>query len=136
MSLHSGLGNLMLVIDSGVNIEKILKIADSIDQQPVKDGSEVAILRYSSSDAVSKIINEGIGRKQKQAQQVHSGEEGKAVSDSRLNAVVLFGDRSAREYMKSLIRLLDVPSPETQGGLTFIFSRTQMQQSLQRSLTV
>lgn len=116
-----GPGNLMLVIDSGVNIEKILKIAESIDQQPVKDGSEVAILRYSSSDAVSKIINEGIGRKQKQAQQVHSGEEGKAVSDSRLNAVVLFGDRSAREYMKSLIRLLDVPSPETQGRINLYF---------------
>ncbi len=116
-----GPGNLMLVIDSGVNIEKILKIVESIDQKPVKDGSEVVILRYSSSDAVSKIINEGIGRKQRSVQQVQAGEEGRAVADMRLNAVVLFGDRGAREYMKSLIALLDVPSPETQGRINLYF---------------
>ena len=45
----------------------------------------------------------------------------KAVSDSRLNAVVLFRGQEAREYMKSLIRLLDVPSPETQGRINLYF---------------
>lgn len=116
-----GPGNLLLVIDSGLNMEKILSIIDSIDQPSMREGPEIVFLRNSSADTVAKILNEGMGRKLRGVPQQAAVEEMKAVADQRLNAVILFGDRGIRESMKSLIELIDVPSPEAQGRINVYF---------------
>lgn len=116
-----GPGNLLLVIDSGLNMEKILSIVDSIDQPSMREGPEIVFLKYSSADTVAKILNEGMGRKLRGVPQQAAIEEMKAVADQRLNAVILFGDRGVRESTKSLITLLDVPSPEAQGRINVYF---------------
>lgn len=128
-----GPGNLILVIDSGLNIEKILSVIDNIDQPAMREIPEIIYLKYGSADAVARIINEGMAKK-KVTPQV-SAEEPKAVSDSRLNAVILFGDRNSRETMKSLIDLLDVPPREAQGRINVYFlenaDATEMVKSLE-----
>jgi general secretion pathway protein D len=116
-----GPGNLLLVIDSGLNIEKILSIVDVIDQPSVREEPEIVLLKYSSADAITKILNEGISRKTKAMPGQPSAGEAKAVADPRLNAVVLFGDKGMRESLKGLIALLDVPSPEAQGRINVYF---------------
>ncbi len=116
-----GPGNLLLVIDSGLNMEKILSIVDSIDQPSIKEGPEIVMLKYASADALAKILNEGMARKLRAGAQPSVVEEARAVADPRLNAVVLFGDRGARESMKSLIELLDIPSAEAQGRINVYF---------------
>lgn len=117
-----GPGNLLLVVDSGLNMEKILSLIESIDQPSMREGPEILFLKYSSADAVAKMLNEGLSRKVKAGAQPATGiEEAKAVADQRLNAVVLFGDKGARESMKSLIALLDVPSAEAQGRINVYF---------------
>lgn len=116
-----GPGNLLLVIDSGLNIEKILSIIDSIDQQSMREGPEIVFLKYSSADTVAKMVNEGMGHKARPAQQPLTVEEARAVADQRLNAVLLFGDKGARESMKSLIGLVDIPSQEAQGRINVYF---------------
>ncbi|MCL5022312.1 MAG: type II secretion system secretin GspD [Nitrospirae bacterium] len=116
-----GPGNLLLVIDSGLNIEKILSLVDSIDQPATREGPEIVFLKHSSADTVAKLINEGMSRRTRGAQLPVGGEETKAVADHRLNAVVLFGDRGARESMKSLISLIDIPSPEALGRINVYF---------------
>jgi len=116
-----GPGNLLLVIDSGLNIEKIISIVDSIDQPPVREGAEIVFLKYSSADAVAKLLNEGLGRRAKTTPQPSTSEEAKAMADPRLNAVILFGDKGVRESMKGLIALLDIPSPDAQGRINVYF---------------
>lgn len=116
-----GPGNLLLVIDSGLNMEKILSIVDSIDQPSMREGPEIVFLKHSSADAVAKILNEGMSRKLRGMPQQTAAEEMKAVADQRLNAVILFGDRGVRESTKSLIELIDVPSPEAQGRINVYF---------------
>lgn len=116
-----GPGNLLLIIDSGLNIEKILSIIQSIDQPALKEGPEMVFLKHSGADAVAKILNDGMGQKPRTPQQPLAVEEAKAVADTRLNAVVLFGDRGARESMKALIALLDVPSREAVGRINVYF---------------
>ena len=112
-----GPGNMLLVIDSGLNIEKVLSIIDAIDQPSLREEPDIVFLRYSSADAVAKMINEGIGQSRvrgapgKQSRMKKT----KAVADQRLNAVILFGDKGMRESMKSLIAAIDVPSPDAQG---------------------
>lgn len=113
-----GPGNLLLVIDSGLNIEKINSILDNIDQPAIGDGPEIIFLKHASADAVAKILNEGTIRRLPGPPQPA---EARVVADQRLNAVVLFGDKGVREFMKGLIALLDVPSPEAQGRISVYF---------------
>jgi general secretion pathway protein D len=116
-----GPGNLLLVIDSGLNIEKILSILENIDQPSMREVPELIFLKYSSADAVAKMLNEGISRRARGAPQQVITEEAKVVADQRLNAVVLFGDKGVRESVKSLIALVDVPSREAQGRINVYF---------------
>lgn len=116
-----GPGNLLLVIDSGLNMEKVLSILGNIDQPSMKEGPEIVFLKYSSADTVSKILSDGMAKKSKVAQQPAATEDIKAIADTRLNAVVIFGDRTARDSMKSLITLLDIPSPEAIGRINVYF---------------
>jgi len=114
-----GPGNMLLVIDSGSNIEKVLSIIDSVDQPYLLEEPDMVFLKHASADAVARIITEGLSRAAR-PQQAGAG-EAKSIADPRLNAVILFGDRGTRESMKSLIKLLDVPSPEAQGRINVYF---------------
>jgi len=115
-----GPGNMLLVIDSGSNIEKILSIIDTVDQPYLLEEPDIVFLKHASADAVARIITEGLSRGARPQQAAGAG-EAKSIADPRLNAVVLFGDRGTRESMKSLIKLLDVPSPESQGRINVYF---------------
>ncbi len=118
-----GPGNLLLVIDSGLNVEKILSLVELIDRPSTTEMPEVIPLKYSSADAVAKILNEGLGKVKARPVpgQQSSIEVASAVADQRLNAIILFGDRGGRESMKALISLLDTPSPGAQGRINVYF---------------
>ncbi|MCX7913303.1 MAG: type II secretion system secretin GspD, partial [Thermodesulfovibrionales bacterium] len=115
-----GPGNLILVIDSGLNIEKIQSIINQIDQPRVIEGPEIVFLKHASADSVAKIINEGM-RKGRPPIQPIGVDEPRAVADQRLNAVILFGDKGSRQAMKSLINLLDIKAPDTLGRINIYF---------------
>ncbi|MBZ0154606.1 MAG: type II secretion system secretin GspD [Alphaproteobacteria bacterium] len=117
-----GPGNMLLVIDSGLNIEKVLSIIEVIDQPSSMEEPALVFLKNSSADAVAKVLNEGMGRRQQTTiPQAAAGEVARAVADTRLNAVILFGDRGTKESMKSLIAHLDAPSPEALGRINVYF---------------
>ncbi len=118
-----GPGNMLLVVDSGLNIEKILSLLDEIDMPSVSETPEVIPLKYSSADAVAKILNEGLSKGKPRAVpgQPLTPEGAQAVADPRLNAVILFGDKGIRASMKALVALIDIPSPEAQGRINVYF---------------
>ncbi len=116
-----GPGNLILVIDSGLNIQKILEILNNIDQPIAKEGPEIIYLKHSSADSIAKILNEGMRKSRPTVQPLVGIDEPRAVADQRLNAVVLFGDRALRQSMKSLISLLDVKASDALGRINIYF---------------
>lgn len=118
-----GPGNMLLAVDSGLNIEKIMSILEIIDKPMASEMPEVVPLRHASADAVARILNDGLARTKTRAVpgQTGGGEGGLAVADQRLNAIILFGDRGTRESMKAVISLLDTPSPEAQGRVNVFF---------------
>jgi general secretion pathway protein D len=118
-----GPGNMLLVVDSGLNIEKILSLLDEIDKPSVTEIPEVVPLRHASAETVAKILNDGLGKTRARVipGQPVSPESAQAVADQRLNAVILFGDRGIRESMKAVIALIDVPSPSAQGRVNVYF---------------
>ncbi|MGD0282618.1 MAG: type II secretion system secretin GspD [Dissulfurispiraceae bacterium] len=114
-----GPGNLLLVVDSGLNIEKILSLADMIDKPSVTDLPEVIALKYANADTVAKVLAEGIAKARTRVTpgQPVGAEGATAIADQRLNAVILIGDSAARQTMKALIKAIDIPSPEAQGRI-------------------
>lgn len=127
-----GPGNLLLVIDSGLNIEKAIALLETADQPFLREPPEMVFLKHATADAVVKVINEGMlgrgkakgqpgqpdrpGQPDQPVQPGYYKEDVKLVADNRLNAVILFGDRDVRGFIKSLIELVDVPAPETTQG--------------------
>lgn len=116
-----GPGNMLLVVDSGLNVEKVLSIVEVIDQPSSMEEPVFVFLKNSSADAVARVLNEGLGRHQQGASARAAAETARAVADTRLNAVILFGDRATKESMKSLIAHLDAPSPEALGRINVYF---------------
>ncbi|MEK7680414.1 MAG: type II secretion system secretin GspD [Deltaproteobacteria bacterium] len=120
-----GPGNLLLVIDSGLNIEKVIALLETVDKPLLREPPEMVFLKHATADAVVKVINEGmLGRGKAKGQPGQPDQPGKSgykedvkvTADNRLNAVILFGDKDVRGFIKSLIELVDVPAPETPQG--------------------
>jgi len=124
-------GNLILLVDTALNTEKLIKILKKIDQPTTVNLPELVILKYATADEIAKILNEGLnttgikGRKTTTA---------KVVPYERLNAVVLFGEKSEVESLKRLIALLDVPSAQTQGRVNVYFLENADAESLAKIL--
>ncbi|MFQ3573368.1 MAG: type II secretion system secretin GspD [Thermodesulfovibrionales bacterium] len=113
-------GNILLIVDSGLNIEKLISLIESVDQPFVVNEPDIVYLTNSSADAVAKIINEGIAKKQKSGH-TQQTEEHKAIPDTRLNAVMLFGDRGFKELSKNIIREIDKPASTRTGKMHVYF---------------
>ncbi|OGW36722.1 MAG: type II secretion system protein GspD [Nitrospirae bacterium RBG_13_39_12] len=129
-----GPSNMLMVVDSVTNMDKVLEILDAIDKPGVEE-PEIVLLKYANADDVAKIITEAMGissRTQtpgvRTTRSVGAGgtvsvEEARAnvFADVRLNAVVLLADKQEKEAMKRIIALLDVPLPEATSKINVCF---------------
>lgn len=110
-----GPGNLMLVVDSALNIQKILGLVKMIDAEQERGGAELVFLKNASAESVAIVVREWIGNKDKGAvkpgQPAGSG-TGTVISDTRLNALLVFGSDSLKEDVKRLVAVIDVAPPE------------------------
>ena len=113
-----GPGNLLLVMDSGLVIEKVLNIVYAIDKPFEAEEPEVVYLENSDAEEVGRVLNEGI---QKNAQARGVKPSAKAVPVKRINALVLFGSRAERASLIKLIRSLDVEQKSERGVIKVYF---------------
>ena len=113
-----GPGNLILVMDSGLVIEKVLKIIVAIDKPFVTEEPEVVYLENSDAGEVARVLNEGV---QKSAQIRGVKASAKAVPVKRINAIVLFGSKADRTSMLKLISRLDIEPLTEQGVINVYF---------------
>lgn len=118
-----GPGNLLLAVDSGLNIEKILSLVEHIDKPSSAEIPEVIRLKNASADTITKLLNEGFakGKAGRGPGQQAMMDGAMAVADQRLNAIILFGDQSIRESIKLLISVIDTASPEAMGRVNVFF---------------
>ena len=110
-----GQGNSVLMIDTSLNIKKILKIVDLLDVKGDDYLPEVITLEHADVEEVIGILNEGAGgggQRKGRAPPGGGGSAGgvKLMSDKRLNAIIIFGTPAEVTRYKELIALLDVPS--------------------------
>ncbi|NTV49028.1 MAG: type II secretion system secretin GspD [Geobacteraceae bacterium] len=111
-----GPGNLLLMVDSSINIRKLHGILQTIDTERTREGLEIIYLKNASAESAAKTV-----------QQWLSGSDGKAagqpaapaassttsvMADQRLNALLIFGNETTKKAIRELIEKLDVAPPE------------------------
>ncbi len=118
--------NALIVVDTALNIEKILRIIEVVDKGVEGEGFEFIYLRYADADAVSRILGQVVGqvgtyKPQKgkvpaappfQGRSFQGGGV-KIIPDSRLNALIIVGPSAQIEEYKRFIAALDVELPAT-----------------------
>jgi general secretion pathway protein D len=109
-----GPGNLLLVVDSALNIQKVVGLVDKIDTEQQREGAELVFLKNASAESVANVVKDWIGTKDKSGTKTagQSGSGGTVVADSRLNALVVFGSETLKEDVKRLVKVIDVIPPE------------------------
>lgn len=117
--------NILLVVDSDLNVQKILGILKIVDSSQKREGAELVFLKYATSENVANVIREWMGVKEKGArtagQSVSVASGGLIVPDSRLNALIIFGSDRDKEDIKRLISMVDVPSPTSSSKINVYY---------------
>ncbi|MCM2357228.1 MAG: type II secretion system secretin GspD [Geobacteraceae bacterium] len=109
-----GPANMVLVVDSSLNIQKILGIVQLIDTDQRRDRAELIFLQNAGADNVAKVVQEWLKSRDKSGKPPAAGAGGGiVVADTRLNALVVFGSDKDKEDVKSLVTMLDVVPPTT-----------------------
>ena len=107
-----GSANMILVVDSALNIQKILGILKHLDTDQVREGAELVFLKNAAADSVATLVKDWLAGKQS-AKPGQAAAAAPLVADNRLNAVIIFGSDKDKEDIKKLIALVDVVPPTT-----------------------
>jgi general secretion pathway protein D len=113
-----GPGNMLLTVDSAINIQKLLGILQLIDTDQRRGGGEVVFLKNASAESAANLVREWLGSRDKgqkpagqNGQGISSAAGGLVVPDTRLNALILFGSEKDKDDIKKLIAVIDVVPP-------------------------
>lgn len=116
-----GPGNMLLLVDSAMNTNKVLNILQLIDGEQPRQGPELVFLKNAAADTVASIVRDWIGGKSAPrpaaaGQAAASASAGAGVGvlvvpDTRLNALIIFGSDKDKDDIKQLIAMLDVVPP-------------------------
>ncbi|KAF0219753.1 MAG: proteinral secretion pathway protein [Geobacteraceae bacterium] len=119
-----GPGNMILLVDSAFNTQKVLGILQLIDTEH-REGAELVFLKNASADSVASVVREWLGGKDKTpkpaGQAAGVGVGALIVPDTRLNALIIFGNDKDKEDIKSLVALIDVVPPTTSSKINVYY---------------
>ncbi len=126
-----GPANMLLVVDSALNIHKVHDIVKAIDGDMHRDGAELVFLKHAAADNVADVVREWLfgrdrstarpGTQAGSSQGKSTGLGGLLVPDTRLNAVIIFGTDKDKADIKKLIALVDVPPPSSSSKINVYY---------------
>ncbi len=111
-----GPGNLILMVDSSLNVRKLKSILETIDTERTRDGIEIVYLKNASAETVATTIRQWLsGSDSKITAQPAgntAGTAGSVLADLRLNALLVFGNDTIKRAVREMVMKLDVAPPE------------------------
>jgi len=114
-----GPGNLILMVDSSLNIRKLHEILQTIDSERTREGLEIIYLKNASAESVATTIRQWLtGSESKSSGPAAAAAAatgtgaGSVLADQRLNALLVFGSDKTKNAVRELVAKLDVASPE------------------------
>jgi general secretion pathway protein D len=111
-----GPGNLLLMVDSAINIRKLHAILQTIDTERSREGLEIIYLKNASAESSATTIRQWLGGSDGKAggQPAPTGASSgtTVLADQRLNALLIFGSETTKSAIRELVAKLDVTPPE------------------------
>jgi len=111
-----GPGNLLLMVDSSINIRKLHGILQTIDTARSREGLEIIYLKNASAETaattVQQWLNGSDGKPGGQPAARGAGSSTNVLADKRLNALLIFGNETTKKEIRELVAKLDVIPPE------------------------
>ncbi len=112
-----GSKNALMVVDTAANVDKILKILETVDRPAGTREPELVYLRHAQAESLIQILR----HEEQRRTGLKRGPDGQPDSgislDTRLNAIILSNSPGEREYYRRFISLLDVAPPEASSRL-------------------
>lgn len=108
-------GNLLLMVDSSLNIRKLQSILQAIDTERTREGVELIFLKNAPAEATATTIRQWLGGGEAKAPgqpTAGAGAGGSVMADQRLNALLLFGNDNVKAAVREMVAKLDVAPPE------------------------
>jgi general secretion pathway protein D len=108
-----GPGNLILIVDSSLNIRKLQGILQSIDNEHAREGFEIVYLKNASAESTAATVRQWLsGSDTRPASQAGAAGAGSVLADVRLNALLISGNDKIKKGVRELVAKLDVQPPE------------------------
>ena len=113
-----GPGNLLLMVDSSLNIRKLHGILMTIDTERTREGLEIIYLKNASAENAAKTVQQWLSGTdvksggQPAAAAAGGGSTTTVLADQRLNALLIFGNETTKKTIRELVAKLDVTPPE------------------------
>lgn len=111
-----GPGNLILMVDSSLNIRKLQSILRVIDTEQTREGVEIIYLKNAAAESAATVIRQwltgGDAKSPPPAGGGSTGGVGSVLADQRLNALLVFGNDKIKGAIRDMAAKLDVAPPE------------------------
>jgi len=104
-------GNMIVLVDTVANIERIRQILERIDQSSVPE-TEVVRLQFARAADIVGLLRE-MNEDPQQADQEPANTRLQINADARTNAILITGGKRQRDNIRNLIVLLDQPREQT-----------------------
>ncbi|MDD2365523.1 MAG: type II secretion system secretin GspD [Desulfuromonadaceae bacterium] len=119
-----GPGNLLLMVDSAINVRKLHEILLTIDTARSREGLEIIYLKNASAEDASKTVQQWLsGSDGKPGGQPArgAGSTTNVIADERLNALLIFGNETTKKEIRELIEKLDVAAPDASSKINVYY---------------
>lgn len=120
-----GPGNLLLMVDSSINIRKLHAILQTIDTERTRDGLEIVYLKNASAESAATTVRQWLSGSDGKSggQPAPPGGSGatSVLADQRLNALLIFGNEPTKKEIRELVAKLDVTPPEASGKVNVYY---------------
>jgi general secretion pathway protein D len=104
-------GNMIILVDTVANVQRIRQILDRIDQSSVPE-TEVVSLQFAQASDIVALLRE-MNEDQVAADQEPVTSRLQINADTRTNSVLVTGGKRQRDTIRELITLLDKPREQT-----------------------
>jgi general secretion pathway protein D len=108
-------GNILIISDHAVNVNRVMRIIQRIDQQGDND-VDIINLQHASASEVVRVVNTFFAQ---QNPAEGGSSPSRVIADDRSNSVLIGGEKSTRLRIKALVAHLDTPLEN--GGDTQVF---------------
>ena len=121
--------NTLILIDSGMNIDRVLKILGEIDVEGTSSTVRIYPMKYASVMEIAKTL-EGLYQVTAQpgAPGVRRGRPGKErgagprfIPDVRTNSLIVLAGADLQTDIEDLLKKLDIPAPENTGKINVYY---------------